>query len=173
MCVSTKSHRRFCASFGGLKPEIYIVSINDVTTIPAPNTNHTIATAITLAAGKSWGVWQGDQKSFKLEINSVGENGSKAFRHTLELHRSGFDEQFEKELSDNINGNFLILVPDKSGRMRLLGTIDDGAYFTSDGVVSTTGMSIEEKNGNTLKFEWDAPHKAYFYTSTVAKLPFA
>jgi hypothetical protein len=107
-----------------------------------------------------------------LEINSLGENGSKAFRHTLTMHRSGFDEAFEKELSDNINGNFLILVPDKSGKMRLLGQIDDGAYMPSDGVVSTTGMTIEEKNGNTIKFEWDAPYKAYFYNSTVNKLAF-
>ena len=171
MCVSTKSHKRFCASYGGLKPEIYIASIDDVDTIPNA-VNHVITTAITLKAGKEWGVWQGDPKNFNLEINSLGEVGSKAFRHTLTMHRSGFDEAFEKELSDNVNGHFLIAVPDKNGKMRLLGQIDDGAYLPSDGVASTTGMSIEEKNGNTIKFEWDSPYKAYFYTSTITKLAF-
>jgi hypothetical protein len=172
-CITTVSFKKNCgANPGGLLSRIYIVSKKDVDTIPAA-VNGTIVGDITLLAAETWAVWEGDKNMFSLTMNSVGEGDSKAFTNTLEMHRSGFNPSFEDHLSKQINGEFVLLAPDRLGRYRVIGDGNEGATFPSDGIVSTTGVGIADKNGNTLKWTHDSANKPFFYEGVRADKPFA
>lgn len=165
-CITTLTFDKNCGSNpGGLKPKIYIVSKKDVDSIPAA-VDGVITGDIVLKATETWAVWEGDKNMFKLDMNSVGEGDSKGVTSTLEMHQSGFSPAFEYHLSQQLNGDFIILAPDRKNRYRLLGDLDEGAQFPSDGIVSTTGANITDKNGNTLKWTYDSAHKPYFYEGT-------
>ena len=170
-CITTLSFDKNCGSNpGGLISKIFIVKMQDVDTMPAA-VGGVISTDVTLTGTETWAVWQGDKNMFKLDMNSVGEGDSKAFTNTLEIHRSGFTPEFEHHLSEQLNGEFVIIALDRNNKRRILGNLNEGASFPSDGVVSTTGLSITEKNGNTLKFTWDSAHKPYFYEGLIAEKP--
>jgi hypothetical protein len=173
-CITTASFARNCGTNpGGLTPQIWIALVEDVADIPAP-TNNIISTDITFTApATAFGVWKGDKDTYKLDINSIGEGDSKAWQSMVELHRSGFTEEFEHHLSQQINGYFIVLVKDRKGKVRLIGSLDEGASFPSDGAVGTTGAGIADKNGNTLKLTWNSAERPLYYTGALPELAVA
>lgn len=171
MCITTITKLRNCgANPGGMRPKVYIARKQDVLTIPTPSADNVVDTDITFDVGGGFAVWEADQDNVKIDINSIGEGGSKAFQTTVEMHLSGFDEAFEHHLTQQLNGEFIALVQDRKDKYRIVGSLEEGAFFTSDGMVGTSGMTIEEKNGNTLKLTYNDSKRPYFYTGTITTL---
>lgn len=172
MCLSTINLRRNCGkTAGGLIPSIFIVNKKDVDTIAAASAG--AVASITLKStptDAAWATWEGDQNSFELVVKSVGEGNSKGFETTLEMFTAGWSTAFHDHLSQNLNAEFLIVCKDRTGKYRIIGSLDEGCFLAGDGINYNTGKKSGDKHGSTLKFMWESSYMPYELTTAPTDL---
>jgi hypothetical protein len=162
----------FCGGVNasGLDRELSITCQDELLAIPAPASGtHSITTAITyraadpdadpdpILAGKFY-KWAFAKKDSSYESERDPETG--LWKTQVKI----FIQKLESEKTYTFNGltgeNLVCLVKDRNGKLRLIGSLTNGAMVNVKEVTNP-------QNGYEVTILWESEHAPYFYTSTI------
>lgn len=164
-CVKTLDHvTRKCGTkvAVGLDSFIYIAHKDEVTAIAAPTSGTLNVATMTFAATKGF---------FKIEIattlskntfNVTPPEDKDITNHktTFSLFHAGVDSATSYILGGLAGQDFIALIPDRDGNLRICGNTKTGC--TIKAMEDING----DTNGYTITGDWDSAHPPYFFTGT-------
>lgn len=144
----------------GLSTTIYVIETDGVDAIGAP-VAHEIST-LTMGNGGldvffPWAISKGDQ-SYNTEIE--GENENVAYASTVQIFIPKSSSAKANILNDTPGAEFIVIVPDKQGNLRILGSLSEGASIVA-------GESLTDKNGFLVTITWTSNNLPYYFTGAV------
>lgn len=156
----------------GLKKRFHITCVDEITAIPAPGEDtHVISDDINMrdaevgppevTAGvfRVWNISMRDA-SYTAEPQGDDENGS--WLVTVKAFINKLDEATTYVLNGVNGGDYVALVPDGNGKIRVIGELDNGCTVK-------TKEQTNDKNGYELTITWETSHLPYFYTGAIAE----
>jgi len=126
------------------------------------------ATAIIMKAGKQifqlyCTVEQGEIKS-----TMVGPRDGKGYENMLEISFPGSEAEFLGFKAAAANRELIFFVKEKNGKVRVLGNLEDPAFFENDD--STSGKAIADGRTSKLTFKASGATPAPIYTPALTSL---
>lgn len=166
-CLCTVAEiSQFCGGVNAPNLDRYlaITCQDELLAIPAPGADtHVITTAITyraadapIEAGKfyKWNFSKDDSSwTSERDDNGMWNTEVKLFVPKMEAGKTYVFNGLTGE-------NLVALVPDRNGKMRLVGSLTNGCMV---GVKETSSP----KNGYEITIKWQSAYSPYFYTSTI------
>lgn len=156
----------------GLKKKFHITCVDEITTIPAADADtHVISDDITMRASavgppavtagtfKVWNISMRDS-SYIAEPQGDDENGS--WLVTVKAFINKLDAATTYVLNGIAGGEYVLLVPDGNGEIRLIGELDNGCMVK-------TKEQTNDKNGYELTITWETNHLPYYYTGAITE----
>lgn len=145
----------------GLATTVYVCCKDEVDTIPADNgTSHTIATDITLDTGKQFFAWEISQLNGSYLCEPQGDVDARYYKTTVQFFIPALAPAKSFILSGITNGEFICLVTDAKGQVRLLGDLTRGAYISAQ-------EQTNDKNGYVVTIEWESNEVPFYYTGAI------
>jgi len=171
-CVSLADIAKECGGGNspGLKQKVYVACVDEITTIPAPGAGtHEISTDLVMRAYDAGPpeVLAGTFKEFNIsrgnssmgsEPQGEDENVSNLVTINFLISKQAANKAYI--LNGMHGGEFIFLVPDRNGNMRLVGELDDGCN------VRVTEQT-NDVNGYNVEVTWEGNHLPYFYTGAI------
>jgi len=167
-CDTLATIEKICGgtNAAGFAKQIYIACEDEVTAIPAkdnyPTTGaaHTVSTAITLAATKTFKIWNVSDVDQELTTVPDGDPGFQTFITTMKFRIPSVSPLSSHILNGIIGGGFIGIVPDKKGQRLLIGERGNAATLQVE-------MSLTDKNSYLVTLTWRHSALPLFYTSTI------
>jgi hypothetical protein len=164
-CIDLKDIPKFCGGVNapGLEKYLKLTCGEEVTAIPAA-TDHKITGNITFRAADpaatpavtagqfyTWHTSKDEQEfSSEQDENGLWKTKFKAFIPKLTAEKSNI-------LNSASGGeDKIVLVPDRNGNSRLIGSLSNGCMLK-------VKEQVSPKNGYVVEGEWESSHSPYFY----------
>jgi hypothetical protein len=128
----------------------------------------TYSTAITMATGKKFQELYCTLEEGELKSTFAGNRDGKGKENMLEISFPGNDAAFHGFEAYAANRDFVFLVKEKNGKVRVLGSPEDPAYLESG--EGTSGKKIADGRKNVLTFKASGPTAPPIYTTAIAAL---
>ena len=127
-----------------------------------------ITTPIVMKTGKRiWDLY-GTLGEGKLDCNSVGPRDGKSYENMVEFSHPGNSPKFLGFLANAGNETFVLFCKEKNGRVRIVGSLEDPAYF-EDGK-STSGAKPSDGRVTKVSFKDSKNTPAPIYTPALTSL---
>jgi len=164
-CVNTLNHiTRKCgkAVSVGLESFIYVVRKDDVDTIAAPTSGTLNVATITMKATKGFHKFEVATTLSKntFNVTPAEDKDITNQKSTFSVFIAGISAADSYILSGMAGQDFICLIPDRSGNLRIIGNVKTGA--TVKAMEDING----DTNGYTVTGDWDSPEAPYFFTGT-------
>jgi len=104
----------------------------------------------------------------EIKTSMVGPRDGKGFENTMETSFPGNDANFLGYKASLANRQVVFLVKEKNGIIRVLGSLEDPAYFETDD--STSGKKIADGRKSILTFKDSKSTPAPIYTEALTSL---
>lgn len=89
----------------------------------------------------------------------------KSFKHRVEINIAAIDPATLEIITELLNEDLVLIVPDKNDKMRIVGTENLPAYCTEG--EGTTGKSGEDEIGQSIVFETENKYPPFYYEGAV------
>lgn len=145
----------------GLKTTIYIGFKGHVASIPSPGAGtHIISGDIMMEEDRGMYAWSISKGGNSYESNPEGEDESVENEITIKAFINKLEADKTYILNDVHGGEFILLVPDRNGKMRLIGDLEEGATVR-------VKEQTNDKNGYDLTISWPTNHLPYYYEGDI------
>ena len=151
-------------NIGGLE-EFQFIPVTDIISIPRP-VDHVINKSVVIddSSGAKWlNAYVTEGSLGYTETKSKTQHGTPYKRKLV-----GFVPKDSEALANQFDGmegsKFVLIYDDNNGKKKLIGSIDSPLEFTAD---LDTKEDASGRNGHTISFTGNGPHKAYFYNPPV------
>lgn len=104
----------------------------------------------------------------EIKSTMVGPRDGKGYENMLEISFPGSEAEFLGFKAAAANRELIFFVKEKNGKIRVLGNIEDPAYFEADD--STSGKKIADGRASKLTFKASAATPAPIYTVALTSL---
>lgn len=154
----------------GFAVKVYAICSCDIETFPARKTTNAAGDKITLDGnivpkdGKVFAEWETVQDSGVFTANEVGVVGSMNFQTTYQF-KLAKTKAAEEMLDQTPNGCWVLIVQDKDGNKRVLGSKDLPATRTA--VAGTNGPDLASEKILNLTFTDNSGRIVPYYTGTI------
>jgi hypothetical protein len=164
-CVSVAGIARLCGpNPGGLKTKIYLARIVDILTLPAA-TNKVVSTDIVMKTGKSMVAWDIELDSGNITVETEGSISNPSLKAGAVFKVARNAPGIDAAIDGAIGQDLLILIPENSGNVRIIGNLDKGAFI---GYKGATGLKSADFAGKDLTVTWEGLFESpNYYTGNV------
>lgn len=164
-CVNTLDHiTRKCGTnvAVGLESYIYVARKDEVDAIAAPGAGTLNVATITMVATKGFKKFETALTLSKNTWNTTPNEDKDITNHktTFSVFIAGVAAADSYVLGGMAGQDFIVLIPDKAGNLRIVGDLKTGC--TVKAMEDING----DTNGYTLTGDWDSAHSPYFFTGT-------
>lgn len=128
----------------------------------------TYTTAIVMKTGKMLYELYCTVEEGEIKSTLVGPRDGKGYENMLGISFPGSEAEFLGFKAASANRDLIFFVKEKNGKVRVLGTIEDPAYFESDD--STSGKKIADGRASVLQFKNSSATPAPIYTPALTSL---
>lgn len=159
-----------CGSNPGGQRKLYVIASRDVVSIPdvAVAGELTIEDDIVLASGKKFAVWDFAKNTAEGSYNLTGNQGNQSWNQGIEFQQNGSDPVADAVINAAANGEFICLLADGLGQVRLYGEIDNPLMFVAD---YKSGKKGGDPNVKTSKFTGEGfADMPKYYTGAISVL---
>jgi hypothetical protein len=145
----------------GLKTTIYIGWKNYVANIPAPNNGTLIITEdIEMEEDRGMYAWEISKGGNNYESNPEGEDENVENEVVIKAFMNKLEEEKSYIMNAVHGGEYILLIPDKNGKMRLIGDLEEGCTIR-------VKEQTNDKNGYDLTITWPTNHLPYYYDGAI------
>lgn len=161
---------------GGIT-EVLQAFVEDIASFPVladPDTATTLASlvtyaeAITMKTGKSFRKIYCTLEEGEIKSKMVGARDGKGYENTLEISFPGSEGEMLGFRAYAANRQSVFLVKEKNGKVRVLGSLEDPAYFEDDD--ATSGKKIADLRATKMTFKASGATAAPIYSLPVTSL---
>lgn len=128
----------------------------------------TYLTAITMKTGKQIFPLYCTVETGEIKSTMVGPRDGKGYENMLEISFPGSEEEFLGFKAASANRQLIFFVREKNGKMRVLGNIENPAYFEND--ESTSGKAIADGRSSKLTFKASGGTPSPIYKMPITSL---
>lgn len=128
----------------------------------------TYTTAITMKATKQIYPLYCTVEEGEIKSTMVGVRDGKGYENTLEISFPGSEGEFLGFKASAANRQLIFFVREKNGKVRVLGNLEDPAYFEADD--STSGKKIADGRVSKLTFKASGATPAPIYEMPLTSL---
>lgn len=128
----------------------------------------TYPSAITMKTGKQLFELYCTVEQGEIKSNMVGPRDGKGYENMLEISFPGSEAEFLGFKAASANRQLIFFVKEKNGKVRVLGNLEDPAFFETD--ESTSGKAIADGRLSKLTFKASAATPAPIYTTALTSL---
>lgn len=159
MDLISLNHKDGADNTSGIAQKIYVAKLSDIETLPKPVVDDsasdsgtvdqlvTISSDIVMKAGKSFKELYVTLETGKVDDAVQGELDGKSFRSSISFFHPGTSAEQLGFAQYVKNGNFVVLVPELDGNVRVIG---HEAYPAKiENIAITTGGATTERKGGT------------------------
>jgi hypothetical protein len=164
-CVSVAAISRICGpNPGGIKTKMYVARVVDILTLPAA-TNKVVATDIVMKSGKAMVAWDIELDSGNITVETEGSVSNPSLKAGAVFKVARNSPGIDAAIDGAIGQELLILIPENSGNVRILGQLDKGAFL---GYKGATGLKSADFAGKDLTVTWEGLFESpNYYTGVV------
>lgn len=126
------------------------------------------ATAIIMKAGKQLFQLYCTVEQGEIKSTMVGPRDGKGYENMLEISFPGSEAEFLGFKAAAANRELIFFVKEKNGKVRVLGNLEDPAFFENDD--STSGKAIADGRTSKLTFKASGATPAPIYTPALTSL---
>jgi len=126
------------------------------------------ATAVVMKPGKQLFQLYCTLEEGEIKSTLAGPRDGKGYENTLEISFPGSEAEFLGFKASAANRQLIFFVKEKNGKVRVLGNIEDPAYFDADD--STSGKKIADGRVSKLTFKSSGATPAPIYTPALTSL---
>jgi hypothetical protein len=160
-CTNLANIARECGQ--GIRPgiatKVYVICKDEVEAIAAAS-GHIISDALTLDSGKHFSIWDISQMDSSYLVEPQGDMDVRFYKATVSFFIPALANTKSFILNGITNGEFIVLVADAKGQVRLLGDLGRGAYISFQ-------EQTNDKNGYVVTVEWESNILPYYYTAAI------
>jgi hypothetical protein len=160
-CTNLANITRECGT--GVRPgiatKVYVICKDEVTTIPAAS-GHIISDPFVLENDKFFSVWDVSQMDSSYLVEPQGDVDMRFYKATVQFYIPALAPAKSFILNGITNGEFIVLVADAKGQVRLLGDLDRGAYISFQ-------EQTNDKNGYAVTIEWECNALPLYYDDVI------
>jgi hypothetical protein len=157
--------------------QIYYALAADIATFPVladPGTATTLSSlveysdAITMATGKQFWPLYSTLETAELKSTLSGVRDGKGRENSLDISYPGNDSNFLGFDAIAPYNDFVFLIKEKNGKLRVLGSLDDPAYLDTD--TATSGAKVADARTTKMSFKAPAETACPIYTMDISTL---
>jgi len=161
----------------GTKALFYYAYVEDILSMPVladPATATTLAslvemaTAVVMKTGKRIFDHYATSEENEVKCTLVGSRDGKGYENSFEYKFPGNDPIQLGFQASTANRQVVLWVPEKNGRVRLIGSLEDPAYMET--AEYTSGKKIADSRGTIITFKASAATPAPIYTPALTSL---
>lgn len=163
MCEVGVLIRQCGAATPGLQ-KMYLIDVDDVVTIPAPDSNWTVTSDIVLQSGAGFkDIPFAEQKAGF--IDDIADAVSGGFQKQIPLKLAKYSPETNQWINNLIGARFIAVLADSNGQMILVGST---VYpLRLEKAKGATGTKFGEENGWDINIIGEGAKPCYFYTGTI------
>lgn len=163
MCEVGVIIRQCGAATPGLQ-KMYFIDVDDILSIPAPNSNWTITDNIVLQAGAGFKDIPFVETKAGL-IDDIADAVGGGFQKAIAIKLAKYSSATNKWINNLIGSRFVAVVADNNGQMILVGS---SVYpLRLEKAKGATGQKFGEENGWDMNIIGEGPKPCYFYTGAI------
>lgn len=161
----------------GTKAKFYYAYVEDILTMPVlpdPETALTfaslveIATAIVMKPGKQFFDHYNTSEENEVKCTLVGSRDGKGYENSFEYAFPGNDSIQLGFQASTANRQVVLIVPEKNGRNRVIGSLEDPAYMET--AEYTSGKKIADARRTIITFKASGATPAPIYVPTLTSI---
>lgn len=144
--------------------KMYLIDVDNIVTIPAPDSDWTITSNIVLQSGAGFkDIPFAEQKAGL--IDEIADAVSGGFQKSIPLKLAKYSAETNKWINNLIGARFIAVLADSNGQMILVGS---PVYpLRLEKAKGATGLKFGEENGWDINIIGEGAKPCYFYTGTI------
>lgn len=152
----------------GLKARLFVAAMDDVLTIPTPNTGTPnvvdalftfVPASPTDPAGQFY-VWATSKADGSWKCTPEGDDDNPVWKTEVKTFIYGIDADKSLQANETNGHEFIVIVPDNNGKNRIVGEVGRGCSIKM-------GEQTNDKNGYEVTITWESGYNPYFYTAAL------